>query len=72
MQLKLENGSLMGFMQLTDIKKSKYKNNSISQKHKSTLSNIIFLCQSLGLKTCTSMRDDKFIIFEMFAFKKTK
>ena len=33
------------------------------------MSGLKYLCQSLGLKTCVSMRDDKFNIFEMITVK---
>ena len=33
------------------------------------MSGLKYLCQSLGLKTCVSMRDDKFKIFEMITVK---
>ena len=33
------------------------------------MSGLNYLCQSLGLKTCISMRDDKFNIFEMNTVK---
>ena len=33
------------------------------------MSGLNYLCQSLGLKTCISMRDDKFNIFEMITVK---
>ena len=39
------------------------KNVSSTQKHKITLSGLNHFCQSLGLKTCIGIRDDKFIAF---------
>ena len=36
---------------------------------KLTMSGLNYLCQSLGLKTCISMRDEKFINFEMITVK---
>ena len=33
------------------------------------MSSLNYLCQSLGLKTCISMRDDKFNIFQMITVK---
>ena len=33
------------------------------------MSGLNYLCQSLGLKTCISMRDDKFNIFQMITVK---
>ena len=33
------------------------------------MSGLNYLCQSLELKTCISMRDDKFNIFDMISFK---
>ena len=33
------------------------------------MSGLNYLCQSLGLKTCISMRDDKFTIFQMITVK---
>ena len=50
-------------------RKNKQKNISFSQKQKVTISGLIYLCQSLGLKTCISMRDDKFNIFQMVTVK---
>ena len=36
-----------------------------TQKNKITISGLNYLCQSLGLKTCIGMRDDKFNIFHL-------
>ena len=54
---------LFGFYAADGNRKNKQKNISFSQKHKVTISGLNYLCQSLGLKTCISMRDDKFKIF---------
>ena len=50
-------------------RQNKQKNISFSQKHKITMSSLNYLCQSLGLKTCISLRDDKFYIFDMITIK---
>ena len=60
---------LIGFYAADGYKKNKQKNISFSQKHKITISSLNYLCQSLGLKTCISMRDDKFNIFDMITVK---
>ena len=60
---------LIGFYSADGNRKNKQKNISFSQKHKVTMSGLIYLCQSLGLKTCISMRDDNFNIFQMITVK---
>ena len=60
---------LIGFYSADGNRKNKQKNISFSQKHKITISSLNYLCQSLGLKTCISMRDDKFNIFDMITVK---
>ena len=60
---------LIGFYSADGNRKNKQKNISFSQKHKVTKSGLNYLCQSLGLKTCISMRDDKFNIFQMVTVK---
>ena len=60
---------LIGFYAADGNRKKKQKNISFSQKHKVTMSSLNYLCQSLGLKTCISMRDDKFNIFQMVTVK---
>ena len=60
---------LIGFYSADGNRKNKQKNIFFSQKHKITLSSLNYLCQSLGLKTCISMRDDKFNIFQMITVK---
>ena len=49
--------------------KNKQKNISFSQKYKITISSLNYLCHTLGLKTCNSMRHDKFNIFQMITVK---
>ena len=41
------------------------ENISLTQKHKITMSVLNYLCQSLGLKTCIGIRDDKFNVFHL-------
>ena len=50
----LENGKwfLIGFYAADGYRKIKYKYLSISQKNKTTISGLNYLCQSLGLNTC--------------------
>ena len=67
--MRIENGSLLDFMQLMVKKKHKYKNISLTQKHKITISGLNYLCQSLGLKTCIGIRDDKFRVFNLNTVK---
>ena len=55
----------IGFYAADGYKKSKYKNISLTQKHKITISGLNYLCQSLGLKTCIGIRDDKFTVFHL-------
>ena len=52
-----------------EIEKTNKKYISFSQKHKIALSTLYYLCQSLGLKTCISMRDNKVNIFETITVK---
>ena len=56
-------------MLLMGIEETNKKNVSFSQKFKITMSSLNYLCQTLGLKTCISMRDDKFNIFEVITVK---
>ena len=60
---------LIGFYAADGSRRNKQKNFSFSQKIKTTMSGLNYLCQSLGLKTCIRMRDDKFNIFEMITVK---
>ena len=55
----------IGFYAADGHKKHKYKNISFTQKHKITMSGLNYLCQSLGLKTCIGIRDDKFNVFHL-------
>ena len=64
-----EKWFLIGFYSADGNRKNKQKMFSFSQKHKSTMSRVNYLCQSLELKTCVSMRDDKFNIFQMITVK---
>ena len=52
-----------------ELEKNKQKSISFSQKHKITMSGLKYLCQSLVLKMCISVRDDIFKIFEMITVK---
>ena len=54
---------LIGFYAADGNRKDKQKNVSFSQKYKILISGLNYLCQSLGLKTCFGMRDDKFNAF---------
>ena len=56
---------LIGFYAADGNRKNKQKNISFTQKHKITMSGLNYLCQSLGLKTCIGMRDDKFNVFHL-------
>ena len=67
--MRRENGSFLDFMQLVFIKKISLKIISLTQKHKITLSGLNYLCQSLGLKTCIGIGDDKFDIFHLNTVK---
>ena len=60
---------LIGFYSADGNRKNKQKNISFSQKHKITMSSLNYLCQSLGLKICISMRAEKFKIFQMITVK---
>ena len=60
---------MIGFYAADGNRRNKQKNISFSQKNKITISGLKYLCQSLGLKTCISMRVDKFNIFEMITVK---
>ena len=60
---------LIGFYAVDRNRRNKQKNISFSQKNKITISGLNYLCQSLGLKTCISMRDDKFNIFDMISVR---
>ena len=55
---------MIGFYAADGNRKNKQKNPSFSEKHKINMSGLNYLCQSLGLKTCINMRDDKFKIFD--------
>ena len=55
----------IGFYAADGHKKHKYKNISLTQKHKITISGLNYLCQSLGLKTYIGIRDDKFNVFNL-------
>ena len=59
----------IGFYAADGNRRNKQKNTSFSQKNKITISNLNYLCQSLGLKACIGMRDDKFNILEMITVK---
>ena len=50
---------LIGFYAADGNRKDKQKNVSFSQKYKILISGLNYFCQSLGLKTCFGMRDDK-------------
>ena len=60
---------IIGFYSADGNRKNKKKNVSFSQKHKLTMSSLNCLCQSLGLNTCISLRDDKFNFFDMITVK---
>ena len=62
-------GFFIGFYAADGNRRNKKKNISFSQKNKITMSGLNNLCQTLGLKTCISMRDVKFNIFEMITVK---
>ena len=59
----------IGFYAADGYKKHKYKNISLTQKHKITISGLNYLCQSLGLKTCIGIRDDKFNVLHINTVK---
>ena len=60
---------LIGFYAADGNRRTKQKIISFSQKNKTTMAGLNYLSQSLGLKTCISMRDDHFNIFEMITVK---
>ena len=60
---------LIDFYAADGNRRNKQKNISLSQKNKTTMSGLNYLCQSLGLKTSISWRDDKLNIFEMIIVK---
>ena len=60
---------LIGFYAADGNRKNKQKNISFSLKNKITTSSLIYFCQSRGLKTCISMRDDKFNISDLISVK---
>ena len=60
---------LIGFYCADGNRKNKQKIISFCQKHKFTMSFLNYLCQPLGLKTCISMRDDIFNIFDKITVK---
>ena len=62
---------LIGFYAADGHRLNKQKNISLTQKHKISISGLNYLCQSLGLKTCVGMRDDKFNVFHLNTVKKS-
>ena len=58
-----------GFYAADGSKMNKQKDISFCQKNKITMSGLNYLCQSLGLKTCICMRDDKFNVFNLNTVK---
>ena len=60
---------LIGFYAADGSRLNKQKNISFTQKHKITMSGLNYLCQSLGLKTCIRMHNEKLNVFNLFTVK---